>query len=286
MSVLALIITSEGIPEPPSSHNPCIQSMRAYLYTGGIFNNIHCMGIKLFHKRFHNKIPGTGNSPADYYPVRIEQVRNYRDSAPEVATRVGENIYSGLIAACCQLKSGERFISPFCLFTRPPIDTPTPRMDFRCTPSLDVISFIISFICSIMDSELWFLRVALNTFALIMPLTVPRATVIFSVVIIITLKSAFTNSSPGHIISCMANRANDWFKQAQNDLLWAEDTLKAGLFAQVCFIAQQIAEKCLKAYALFLEYDQIRSHSIFQICKALKINGELENMGKNWIYTI
>ncbi len=78
----------------------------------------------------------------------------------------------------------------------------------------------------------------------------------------------------------MANRAYDWFKQAQNDLLWAEDTLKTQRWAQVCFIAQQIAEKCLKAYALFLEYDQIRSHSITQICKALKINGELENMGK------
>ncbi len=78
----------------------------------------------------------------------------------------------------------------------------------------------------------------------------------------------------------MTNRANDWFRQALNDLLWAEDTLTAGRFAQVCFVAQQVAEKCLKAYALYLEYDQVRSHSITQICKALHINGELETLGK------
>lgn len=78
----------------------------------------------------------------------------------------------------------------------------------------------------------------------------------------------------------MANRAYDWFRQALNDLLWAEDTLKAERFAQVCFVAQQVAEKCLKAYALYLEYDQVRSNSITQICKALQINGELETMGK------
>ncbi|HAK45768.1 MAG TPA: DNA-binding protein [Spirochaeta sp.] len=78
----------------------------------------------------------------------------------------------------------------------------------------------------------------------------------------------------------MANRANDWFRQAQDDLKWAKDTFSAGRWAQVCFISQQVAEKSLKAYALSLEYDQIRSHSITQICKALKINGELEKLGK------
>ncbi len=28
------------------------------------------------------------------------------------------------------------------------------------------------------------------------------------------------------------HRAKDWFSQAENDLLWAQDTLKAGRFAQ------------------------------------------------------
>jgi hypothetical protein len=59
----------------------------------------------------------------------------------------------------------------------------------------------------------------------------------------------------GYSIS-MANRANDWFRQAEDDLHWAEDTLKAGRYAQVCYISQQVAEKSLKAYALYLDYDQ------------------------------
>ena len=41
-----------------------------------------------------------------------------------------------------------------------------------------------------------------------------------------------------------------------------------------------MAEKALKAIAIFQGYDQIRSHSVLSICSALKINGELEKMAR------
>ncbi|GAB4373285.1 MAG: HEPN domain-containing protein [Spirochaetales bacterium] len=76
------------------------------------------------------------------------------------------------------------------------------------------------------------------------------------------------------------NRARDWFKQAQDDLCWAEDTFKAGHFAQTCFITQQVGEKALKAVALYRGYTQIKSHSILEIARALEVNGEIERIAK------
>ena len=78
----------------------------------------------------------------------------------------------------------------------------------------------------------------------------------------------------------MNPRAIDWLRQAENDLLWAHDTLKAERFAQTCFAAQQVAEKALKALTFKKGYTEIRSHSILEITRALKINDDLENMGK------
>lgn len=42
-------------------------------------------------------------------------------------------------------------------------------------------------------------------------------------------------------------RADDWFRQAQNDLAWARHTLDGGFFAQACFAAQQATEKGVKS---------------------------------------
>ncbi len=76
------------------------------------------------------------------------------------------------------------------------------------------------------------------------------------------------------------NRAKDWMKQARDDGLWAQDTLEAGRYAQACFVAQQVAEKALKALALHKGYDSVRSHSVLKICDALDLNGELRQMAK------
>ncbi len=76
------------------------------------------------------------------------------------------------------------------------------------------------------------------------------------------------------------NRAFDWFRQAQNDLLWAKDTLDARRYAQACFTAQQVGEKAIKALALNRGYDEVRSHSILEIAQELDENGEIEDIAK------
>jgi HEPN domain-containing protein len=47
----------------------------------------------------------------------------------------------------------------------------------------------------------------------------------------------------------MASRAADWMGQAERDLRAAEASMEAGLFEWACFIAQQAAEKAVKAVA-------------------------------------
>ena len=76
------------------------------------------------------------------------------------------------------------------------------------------------------------------------------------------------------------NRGFDWFRQSRDDLLWAKDTLKAGRFAQACFAAQQVGEKAIKALALKRSYTEVRSHSILEIARALKLNDEIEAIAK------
>ncbi|MFH0724868.1 MAG: HEPN domain-containing protein [Pseudomonadota bacterium] len=71
-------------------------------------------------------------------------------------------------------------------------------------------------------------------------------------------------------------RYHDWLRQAENDLQWARYSFDGGYYAQTCFISQQVGEKALKAYCFFKEFDVIRSHSLFQIIRALHENGELE----------
>lgn len=69
-------------------------------------------------------------------------------------------------------------------------------------------------------------------------------------------------------------------RQAENDLLWAKDTLDQERYAQACFTAQQVGKKALKALAFKRGYDMIRSHSLREIAEALDINGEIANMAK------
>jgi HEPN domain-containing protein len=48
----------------------------------------------------------------------------------------------------------------------------------------------------------------------------------------------------------MPNRAQDWFRQAEKDLMQAEDSREAEHHEWACFIAQQAAEKAVKALHL------------------------------------
>lgn len=70
-------------------------------------------------------------------------------------------------------------------------------------------------------------------------------------------------------------RYRDWFRQAEDDLSWARDSCKTGHFAGACFLAQQVAEKSLKALGYYRGVMDFRSHSVRKIAEALGENGEL-----------
>ena len=69
-------------------------------------------------------------------------------------------------------------------------------------------------------------------------------------------------------------------RQAENDLLWAKDTLEQERYAQACFTAQHVGEKALKALAFKRGYDVVRSHSLREIAESLEIDGEIAGMAK------
>ncbi|GAB4445577.1 MAG: HEPN domain-containing protein [Turneriella sp.] len=77
-----------------------------------------------------------------------------------------------------------------------------------------------------------------------------------------------------------SNRAQDWLATAENDWLWGRDSAEHGYHSQACFIAQQVAEKALKAVALHRGFDQLKSHSVRQIARFLQINAEIEEAAK------
>lgn len=71
-----------------------------------------------------------------------------------------------------------------------------------------------------------------------------------------------------------------WLKEAEQDILWARDSLGHGHFSRSCFIAQQIGEKSLKALAYSRGAESARGHSITALAKQLGINGEIETIGR------
>jgi HEPN domain-containing protein len=67
-----------------------------------------------------------------------------------------------------------------------------------------------------------------------------------------------------------------WLRQAENDLSYAALGLREGFFAQVCFQAQQICEKALKA----IHYGQLGKrvvfgHSLVQLSAELPLDPDL-----------
>lgn len=76
------------------------------------------------------------------------------------------------------------------------------------------------------------------------------------------------------------NRSQDWLRQAENDLKWAEHSMAGGFYSQTCFISQQAGEKALKAFCYSKGLDIIRTYSLYQIVKALNENGQLETAAK------
>ena len=78
----------------------------------------------------------------------------------------------------------------------------------------------------------------------------------------------------------MKSRAGDWLRQAEVELSWTKDSIESEHWSAVCFSAQQIAEKSLKAIALHRGASEIRSHSLVTIARELEIDGELERLSR------
>ncbi len=60
--------------------------------------------------------------------------------------------------------------------------------------------------------------------------------------------------------------AERWWRQAKNDFTFLEKILYSGKHDTVCFLAQQTAEKAMKAYLFFKGEELIFTHSIFHLC--------------------
>jgi len=56
--------------------------------------------------------------------------------------------------------------------------------------------------------------------------------------------------------------ADRWLKQAENDLDFARLGLREGFHSQVCFLAQQSAEKAVKAIGYLLGERAVMGHSV------------------------
>jgi len=66
----------------------------------------------------------------------------------------------------------------------------------------------------------------------------------------------------------MKNRTQEarrWLRQAQSDLGFLETARNAGKHDACCFLAQQTAEKALKAFLFFQGEELVFSHSIFRL---------------------
>jgi HEPN domain-containing protein len=72
------------------------------------------------------------------------------------------------------------------------------------------------------------------------------------------------------------NRADDWWRQAQNDLKFARAARREKFYSQCCFICQQGAEKVLKSVLLKRGARAIFTHSLVKLCDMLKIDGTLK----------
>jgi HEPN domain-containing protein len=70
----------------------------------------------------------------------------------------------------------------------------------------------------------------------------------------------------------MRNSARDegqrWLDQAREDLKWAEHLAEQGGYHIACFLAQQVAEKALKAFLYAQGEELVIGHSVARLCAA------------------
>ena len=59
-----------------------------------------------------------------------------------------------------------------------------------------------------------------------------------------------------------------WWRQASTDLHWADHLAEQGAYHLACFLAQQVAEKALKAFLYAQGEEIVLGHSVERLCAA------------------
>ncbi len=59
-----------------------------------------------------------------------------------------------------------------------------------------------------------------------------------------------------------------WLRQAEEDLRWTRHLAEQGAYYLACFLAQQVAEKALKAFLYAQGLEVVLGHSVERLCAA------------------
>ncbi len=74
-----------------------------------------------------------------------------------------------------------------------------------------------------------------------------------------------------------------WIAQAAEDLRWAAHLAKEGGYHLSCFLAQQLAEKALKAFLYYQGEEIVLSYPVERLCSAaVAYHSEFSNKLKRW----
>jgi HEPN domain-containing protein len=74
-----------------------------------------------------------------------------------------------------------------------------------------------------------------------------------------------------------------WLEQAQTDLKWARHLGTEGAHYLACFLAQQVAEKALKAFLYAQGEELVVGHSVRQLCqRAAEFDAEYQQHLADW----
>lgn len=61
-----------------------------------------------------------------------------------------------------------------------------------------------------------------------------------------------------------------WLEQAKEDLKWTKDLAERGGYHIACFLAQQVAEKALKAFLYSQGLEIVLGHSVGRLCQSAR----------------
>ncbi|MFQ5614535.1 MAG: HEPN domain-containing protein [Anaerolineae bacterium] len=74
-----------------------------------------------------------------------------------------------------------------------------------------------------------------------------------------------------------------WLRQAQEDLRWARHLAEQGAYHLACFLAQQVAEKALKAFLYAQGEEIVLGHSVERLCAAAaSFEPEFRTQARSW----